>query len=160
MQFDDLVFKMLKRILNPPSQSFFLLGPRGTGKSTWLNMLFPDAEVIDLLSEATYQALLADPGLFASQLRAVQPGKWVVIDEVQRLPVLLNEVHRFIEKKQLKFVLCGSSARKLKRSGVNLLAGRALNRSMHPFVPEELSDYFDHNVVIFQCNLTTWCIKC
>ena len=134
---------MLKRILDSPSQSFFLLGPRGTGKSTWLRTLFPEAHVIDLLSEATYQDLLANAGLFASRLRAVPPGKWVVIDEVQRLPALLNEVHRFIEKKQLKFVLCGSSARKLKRAGVNLLAGRALNRSMHPFVPEELDEPLD-----------------
>ena len=134
---------MLKRILNPPSQSFFLLGPRGTGKSTWLRALFPDAHLIDLLSEATYQGLLANPASLANQLRAVHPGKWVIIDEVQRLPALLNEVHRFIEQKRLKFVLCGSSARKLKRSGVNLLAGRALNRSMHPFVPEELGEPFD-----------------
>ena len=134
---------MLKRILNPPSQSFFLLGPRGTGKSTWLRSLFPDAHLIDLLSEATYQGLLANPASLADQLRAVHPGKWVIIDEVQRLPALLNEVHRFIEQKRLKFVLCGSSARKLKRSGVNLLAGRALNRSMHPFVPEELGESFD-----------------
>ena len=134
---------MLKRILNPPSQSFFLLGPRGTGKSTWLRALFPDAHLIDLLSEATYQGLLANPASLANQLRAVHPGKWVIIDEVQRLPALLNEVHRFIEQKRLKFVLCGSSARKLKRSDVNLLAGRALNRSMHPFVPEELGESFD-----------------
>jgi len=134
---------MLKRILNPPSQSFFLLGPRGTGKSTWLRALFPDAHLIDLLSEATYQGLLANPASLANQLRAVHPGKWVIIDEVQRLPALLNEAHRFIEQKRLKFVLCGSSARKLKRSGVNLLAGRALNRSMHPFVPEELGESFD-----------------
>ena len=139
---------MLKRILEPPLQSFFLLGPRGTGKSTWLRTLFPEAYLIDLLSEATYQDLLADAGLFASRLRAVPPGKWVVIDEVQRLPSLLNEVHRFIEKKQLKFVLCGSSARKLKRTGVNLLAGRALNRSMHPFVPEELDEPLDINNVL------------
>ena len=108
-----------------------------------MRALFPDAHVIDLLSEATYQDLLANPGLFANQLRAISPDNWVVIDEVQRLPALLNEVHRFIEKKQLKFVLCGSSARKLKRGGVNLLAGRALNRSMHPFVPEELDKQLD-----------------
>jgi predicted AAA+ superfamily ATPase len=138
-----MVNKMLKRILAPPPQSFFLLGPRGTGKSTWLRALFPDAHVIDLLSEATYQDLLANTRRFANWLRAVPSGKWVVIDEVQRLPALLNEVHRFIEKKQLKFVLCGSSARKLKRAGVNLLAGRALNRSMHPFVPEELGEPLD-----------------
>lgn len=137
--------KMLKRILTPPPQSFFLLGPRGTGKSTWLRSLFPDAHVVDLLSEETYQSLLANPGLFANQLRVVPAGSWVVIDEIQRLPALLNEVHRFIEAKQLKFVLCGSSARKLRRAGVNLLAGRALNRAMHPFVPEELGNSFDVN---------------
>ncbi len=134
---------MLKRVLAPPSQSFFLLGPRGTGKITWLRNLFPDAHVVDLLSEETYQNLLANPGLFSNQLRAIPDGNWVVIDEVQRLPALLNEVHRFIETKQLKFVLCGSSARKLKRAGVNLLAGRALNRAMHPFVPAEIGNLFD-----------------
>lgn len=138
-----MVIKMLKRILEPPSQSFFLLGPRGTGKSTWLRALFPDAYVIDLLSEATYQNLLANPRLFENMMLTVRPGQWVVIDEVQRMPALLNEVHRFMENKKLKFVLCGSSARKLRRAGVNLLAGRALNRFMHPFVPEELDKQVD-----------------
>ncbi|MFH1912369.1 MAG: ATP-binding protein [Pseudomonadota bacterium] len=134
---------MLNRIFKAPEQSFFLLGPRGTGKSTWLRAHFPDAYVIDLLSEETYQRLLANPDHFASELRSVPTGQWVIVDEVQRLPNLLNEVHRFIEEKQLHFVLCGSSARKLKRGGVNLLAGRALHRSMHPFVPEELGVQFD-----------------
>jgi len=134
---------MLNRIFKAPEQSFFLLGPRGSGKSTWLRATFPDAYVIDLLSEETYQRLLANPGHFASELRSVPTGRWVIVDEVQRLPNLLNEVHRFIEEKQLHFVLCGSSARKLKRAGVNLLAGRALHRSMHPFVPEEIGDQFE-----------------
>jgi len=134
---------MLNRIFKAPEQSFFLLGPRGTGKSTWLRATFPNAYVIDLLSEETYQRLLANPGHFASELRSVKTGHWVVVDEVQRLPNLLNEVHRFIEEKRLRFVLCGSSARKLKRAGVNLLAGRALHRSMHPFVPEEIGDQFE-----------------
>lgn len=134
---------MLKRIFKAPKQSFFLLGPRGTGKSTWLRAHFPKAHVVDLLSEETYQRLLANPGHFAGELRSVPAGRWVMVDEVQRLPNLLNEVHRFMEEKKLQFVLCGSSARKLKRSGVNLLAGRALHRSMHPFVPEELGDQFD-----------------
>jgi len=135
---------LIKRLLKAPKQSFFLLGPRGSGKSTWLKGTFPDAYVIDLLSEETYQRLLAYPGLFANELRAVQDeSRWVIVDEVQRLPGLLNEVHRFIEEKRLRFVLCGSSARKLKRAGVNLLAGRALSRSMHPFVPEELGAHFD-----------------
>ncbi len=81
--------------------------------------------------------------MFGAELRALRPGSWVIIDEVQRLPNLLNEVHKAIEEQQLRFVLCGSSARKLKRSGVNLLGGRALHRSMHPFVPEELGARFD-----------------
>ena len=134
---------MLKRILNAPEQSFFLLGPRGSGKSTWLRAMFPDAHVVDLLSEETYQRLLSNPGQFAGELRAIPSGRWVIVDEVQRLPDLLYEVHRFMEEKRLLFVLCGSSARKLKRAGVNLLAGRALRRSMHPFVPEELGKQFD-----------------
>jgi len=119
------------------------MGPRGSGKSTWLRSTFPDAHVFDLLSEETYQRLLARPGSFSDELRAVPTDKWVIVDEIQRLPNLLNEVHRFSEEKHLRFVLCGSSARKLKRAGVNLLAGRALNRSMHPFVPEELDEKFD-----------------
>jgi predicted AAA+ superfamily ATPase len=134
---------MLNRIIKAPKQSFFLLGPRGSGKSTWLSATFPDAYVIDLLSEETYQRLLANPGQFADELRAVPSDRWVIVDEVQRLPNLLNEVHRFMEEKRQNFVLCGSSARKLKRAGVNLLAGRALHRSMHPFVPEEIGDGFN-----------------
>jgi len=134
---------MLKRVLKAPEQTFFLLGPRGSGKTTWLRATFSDAHVIDLLSEETYQRLLASPGQFADELRAVPAGRWVIVDEVQRLPSLLNEVHRFIEERGQNFVLCGSSARKLKRGGVNLLAGRALYRSMHPFVPEELGQQFD-----------------
>jgi len=133
----------LSRIIKAPEKSFFLMGPRGSGKSTWLRAIFPDAHVIDLLSEEKYQQLLGNPGLFANELRAVPTDRWVIVDEIQRLPGLLNEVHRFIEEKSLRIVLCGSSARKLKRSGVNLLAGRALHRSMHPFVPEELGTEFN-----------------
>jgi len=132
----------IPRLLDPPKQSFFLLGPRGSGKSAWLRTNFADAHLVDLLAEETYQRLLAQPGAFADELRAISPGSWVVIDEIQRIPNLLNEVHRFIEQAGLKFVLCGSSARKLKRAGVNLLAGRALRRAMHPFLPEELGDSF------------------
>lgn len=134
---------MYARRLSPPQLSFFLLGPRGTGKSTWLRANFQDAHVIDLLSEEHYQRLLAQPGRFADELRALEPGRWVVVDEIQRLPALLNEVHRFGEQKRLRFALCGSSVRKLTRAGVNLLAGRALPRAMHPFVPEELGEHFD-----------------
>jgi len=145
MKIDIMVIKMLPRIIASPRQSFFIFGPRGSGKSTWLRNTFPDAHYIDLLSEKTYQRLLASPGLFADELRAVDPDKWVIIDEIQRLPNLLNEVHRFIEEKRTYFIMSGSSARKLKRSGVNLLAGRALRRIMHPFVPEELGTEFNIN---------------
>lgn len=132
----------IPRLFQAPNQSFFLLGPRGVGKSTYLQTAFPDAHVIDLLSEATYHRLLANPGQLAAELRAVPVERWVVLDGIQRLPSLLNEVQRFIEERKLRFVLCGSSARKLKRAGVNLLAGRALKRAMHSFVPEEQGDRF------------------
>jgi len=110
------------RLLPRPRQSFFLFGMRGVGKSTWARVAFPDALRLDLLDEAVYQSYLRDPGLFGQELRRVPPGRWVIVDEVQRLPTLLNEVHRFIEEQRLKFALLGSSARKLKQAGTNLLA--------------------------------------
>ncbi len=130
------------RLLRLPAQSFFLLGPRGTGKSTWIRKALPAAHRIDLLDEAVYQSLLAAPALLADELRGLARGSWVVLDEVQRLPVLLQTVHRLIEERRLRFALCGSSARKLKREGTNLLAGRALRLEMHPFLPEELGEDF------------------
>jgi uncharacterized protein len=130
------------RVLRPPRGSFFLFGPRGTGKSTWLRAIFPGAHTINLLDEALYQSYLARIDLFAAELRALEPGSLVVLDEVQRLPHLLNEVHRFMEERKLRFALCGSSARKLKQSGTNLLAGRAVRPFMHPFLPEELGADF------------------
>ena len=126
-----------------PRQSFFLLGVRGVGKSTWARRSLSDAHRIDLLDESRYQDYLVDPSLFAGELRSIAPGDWVVVDEIQRLPNLLNEVHRFIEERGLRFALLGSSARKLKAAGVNLLAGRALRRMMHPLTPEELGADFD-----------------
>jgi len=131
------------RLLPPPRSSFFLFGARGTGKSTWLRRHFPQARAIDLLDERRYQRLLADPGLFHDELAALPSGSWVSVDEIQRLPALLNEVHRLIETRRLKFALTGSSARKLRRTGVNLLAGRALRRAMYPLVPAEMGGDFD-----------------
>jgi uncharacterized protein len=118
------------------------LPPRGTGKSTWARSEFPEAHAVDLLEEARYQSYLADPSLFAAELHAVRPGGWVLVDEVQRLPALLNEVHRAIEDRRLRFALTGSSARKLRHGGVNLLGGRARQLTMFPFVPEELGHDF------------------
>ncbi len=133
----------LPRLLRAPGQSFFLFGPRGTGKSTWVRETFPAAKRFDLLDTALYQAWLSRPGLLADELRGLPRGTTVCIDEIQRIPELLNEVHRFIEEGGLRFVLCGSSARKLKQQGTNLLAGRALRRDIHPFVPQELGAEFE-----------------
>jgi predicted AAA+ superfamily ATPase len=126
----------------PPAGSFFLLGPRGTGKSTWVDAILPRALKVDLLKESTYAELLGH----ADRLEAMADahgGGVVVIDEVQKLPSLLDEVHRLIEKRGLRFVLTGSSTRKLKRSGANLLAGRARTLTMHPFTASELGKQFD-----------------
>lgn len=131
------------RLIQPPAQSFFLFGMRGVGKSTWVRAHFPDATTFDLLDERLFQDLLAEPGLFAQSIEHLGPGDWVVVDEVQRLPALLNEVHRAIEAKRLRFALLGSSARKLKAAGVNLLAGRALKRTMFPLSAAELGGDFD-----------------
>lgn len=140
--------KFYPRLLEAPKQSFFLLGPRGTGKSTWAKRQFPGAYHINLLDEKVYQQHLSDAGLFSRELETLPNGSWVLLDEVQRLPNLLNEVHRYIEDKKLRFVLCGSSARKLKTAGTNLLAGRALKRALYPFVPEELGKDFDLEEVL------------
>ncbi len=131
------------RLYRLPESSFFLFGLRGVGKSTWIRSQLPDASRFDLLDEALYQQLLADPAQFADALRPLEPESWVVLDEVQRLPGLLNEVHRFIEERRLRFALLGSSARKLRAAGVNLLAGRALWREMFPLTPEELGGDLD-----------------
>jgi predicted AAA+ superfamily ATPase len=136
------------RLLTPPKQSFFLFGMRGVGKSTWAKRAFPDGLRIDLLDEGLFQSYLRDPRLFGAELLRARPGQWVIVDEVQRLPALLNEVHRLIEERKLRFVLLGSSARKLKQPGTNLLAGRALRRVMLPLLPAELGVDFDLSEVL------------
>jgi len=132
-----------RRIVTAPKGSFFLFGVRGVGKSTWTRQAFPDAHVVDLLDESRYQALVANPGEFALELGALPRQRPVVVDEVQRVPALLNLVHRSIEVDRRRFVLLGSSARRLKTSTTNLLAGRATVRTMYPLVPAELGDDFD-----------------
>ncbi|MCC7517944.1 MAG: ATP-binding protein [Verrucomicrobiae bacterium] len=134
---------LFPRALRLPRESFFLLGPRGTGKSTWLRTVRTDARWVDLLREEVFQRLLVAPERFADELRPLPRGSWVIVDEIQRLPSLLHEVHRVIEEQGLRFCLCGSSARKLRRAGVNLLGGRALKRAMHPLLPEEMGAAFD-----------------
>jgi predicted AAA+ superfamily ATPase len=101
---------MLPRILTAPQQSFFLLGPRGSGKSTWLQAIFPEAHVFDLLAEETYQRLLAHPGLFAAELRALTANQWVIIDEVQRLPNPILSGTRFVGEAYCSSPLVGEGA--------------------------------------------------
>ena len=131
------------RLLELPKKSFFLFGARGTGKSTWLRQHIPDGYVIDLLDEGKFQDLLAKPRLFAEEISGVKRDRCIVVDEAQRLPNLLNEVHRLIEKEGRQFALCGSSARKLRTSRVNLLAGRATRRFMFPLLPQEMGRDFN-----------------
>jgi predicted AAA+ superfamily ATPase len=127
------------------NRSFFLFGPRGTGKSTWLRTVLPGARWYDLLHTDVYVGLLADPSAFRREVEALPSGAWVVVDEVQRVPALLNEVHALIARdpSRWKFALCGSSARKLKRADANLLAGRAVNRQFYPLTWSELAGSAD-----------------
>lgn len=134
--------KKYQRLLNPPKANFFLFGMRGVGKSSWAENYFPEAKRINLLDEALYQLYLTKPQSFFEDLQEQKPNTWVIVDEIQRLPNLLNEVHRLIEEHKLKFALLGSSARKLRRVGTNLLGGRALKKTLHPFLPEELKQDF------------------
>ncbi len=131
------------RLLAAPRGSFFLFGVRGAGKSTWARQTLPDAYVIDLLDEPRYQRLLANPGLLWLELQDRPRQQIVVLDEVQRVPALLNEVHRAIELHGRRFVLLGSSARRLRTASTNLLAGRATVKTMFPLVPAELGNDFD-----------------
>src|SRR3990172_538755 len=131
-----------RRLLVPAPGSFFLLGVRGVGKSTWAREQFTDAHVVDLLDESRYQALAADPGLLAAELRALPGRRVVVLDEVQRVPALLNEVHRAIEATGRRFVLLGSSARRFKTAATNPPPGRAALETLRPLVPAELDEDF------------------
>jgi uncharacterized protein len=136
---------MYSRIIKyPDNKSFFLFGPRGTGKTTWVKKTFPNAVYIDLLESRLFNDLLADPQRLENFI-PINFKDWIIIDEVQKIPELLNEVHRLIEKYKYKFILTGSSARKLRQKGYNLLAGRALNLLMYPLTVLELGEDFKLN---------------
>lgn len=133
----------LTRVLAVPDHSFFLFGARGTGKSTWLRQALPGAKYFDLLETSLQLELTADPGRLEALVGNAAAGQWIVLDEVQKIPRLLDEVHRLLEGKGWRFALCGSSARQLKRGGADLLAGRALTLHMEPFSFAELGAAFD-----------------
>ena len=140
--------KTLQRILKSSEHSFFLFGPRGTGKSTWLKQQYKDSIYIDLLKTDVYLDLARHPDRLEGIVFAGNGKGPVIIDEVQRVPELLNEVHRLIESQNIPFGLCGSSARKLKRGGGNLLAGRALPVYMEGFCFAELPSRYDDHAAI------------
>lgn len=137
-------FKYIKRFFTEPNDSYFLFGPRGTGKSTLTENNHPDALFFDLRLPETRYKLLANPDFLKEVVLAQPQGKTIVIDEIQKIPQLLSIVHFLIEKKQKwQFILTGSSARKLKREGVDLLGGRALKKVIHPFMAAELKSLFN-----------------
>ena len=134
----------MQRFFDYSSGSYFLFGPRGTGKSTWLRAKYPDAAWIDLLDGEAERNYYTRPERLREFIQAHAEQRTIVIDEIQRVPQLLPVVHQQIEtEKSIRFVLTGSNARKLRRAGVDLLAGRAVLCSMHPFMAAELGERFD-----------------
>ena len=143
---------MIHRLLDlPKKQSFFLFGVRGCGKTTLLQKTFSkkDSLFIDLLDSETFNDFLLDPSRFVSLINSEKnKKKRVIIDEIQRIPPLLNDIHSEIQKTKRQFILTGSSSRKLKQTGVNLLAGRAWIYNLYPFTSFELDKKFSLKKVL------------
>lgn len=137
--------RYIDRRLNLPEllekKSLFLLGPRQTGKTSLIRHTLKNVKVYDLLDTSLFLTLSRNPSRLAQEL--TDKDRFVVIDEIQRLPILLNEVHRLIEDRGIRFLLTGSSARKLRSRGVNLLGGRARTKYLHPLTSRELGKHFD-----------------
>lgn len=134
----------IKRLFQAPDQSFFLFGPRGTGKSTQLKEVYPDALWLDLLKPQVLRQYMSYPEKLNDLINGNPHKKTIVIDEIQKAPALLTVVHQLIEEKRgLQFILTGSSSRKLKQTGADLLGGRALKCTLHPFMATELGEFFD-----------------
>ncbi len=137
---------MYPRLLTLPKKSFFLFGPRGTGKSVWLQQYLSHAALsINLLKSSEYLKYKRNPSLFRQEVLALKSKKvWIIIDEIQKLPELLDEVHNLLFESQnsYRFALSGSSARQLKRSQANMLAGRALSKKMFPLSKLEIGKDF------------------
>lgn len=139
------MFQRLLRLPPPGKETFFLWGPRQTGKTTLLREAYPDARWLDLLKADSFRRYSARPELLRGELEADPPGpgRQVVIDEVQKVPALLDEVHWLIENRGVRFALCGSSTRRLRRGGANLLGGRALRYELHGLTAREAARDFD-----------------
>jgi len=128
-------------LLDLSSESCFLWGARQTGKSTLLRLTFADARYIDLLKSDEFERFNRRPALLREELSLLPEGELVIIDEIQKLPVLLDEIHWLMTNRNLRFIMSGSSARKLVRSGANLLGGRALRKRLYPLVSAEIPDF-------------------
>lgn len=138
------VVTMLSRKINlsdVENDSVFLWGARQTGKSTLLKMIFPDTFYVDLLKSDEFERYNRRPSLLREELNLLPENELVIIDEIQKIPSLLDEVHWLITNRNLRFVLSGSSARKMRRSGANLLGGRAVRKYLYPFVSSEIPDF-------------------
>lgn len=134
---------------NELEDSIFLFGARQTGKSTFLRQRFPESTYIDLLNTTLKQRFARRPALLYEMLSDASEDTIVIIDEIPEVPELLNEVHRLISEKRLRFILCGSSARKLKRKGYNTLGGRACPVFLYPFVSAEIPDFDLHHAICY-----------
>ena len=133
----------IDRFFKSSPQSYFLFGPRGTGKSTWINAHYSKPLLIDLLAPDVYRRYNASPERLRDIVEAQKEIHTIIIDEIQKVPQLLDLVHQLMEQhRDWQFILTGSSSRKLKRSGVDLLAGRAVLKTMHPFMAAELGHRF------------------
>ena len=141
---------MYNRILSLPlagPHSIFLVGPKGTGKTAWIKEKLPDCLYIDLEGFGIYGPLLAQPSRLESLIPPDYKG-WVVIDEVQRVPPLLDEVERLIKERGIRFLLTASSAQSLRKQGTNLLLGKVLTYAMHPLTIQEIDKSFQPATVL------------
>lgn len=141
---------MYTRSILPSKRSYFLLGPRGTGKTTWLRDTYSQAIWYDLLKPSEYLRLSRQPEVFRQEIEALPKNSTIVVDEVQKLPLLLDDVQYFLAqtRKGHHFILTGSSARKLKRQGNNLLAGRASHRMLFPLILDEYQDFRNFDEIL------------
>jgi len=143
---------MVHRIISLPKQSFFLFGPRQTGKSTLIKSSYTkDIWAVDLLLTDNFLRYSKEPASFGKEALAAVKNrkiKTIFIDEIQRVPILLNEIQHLMQESKCQFIMTGSSARKLRRGGANLLGGRAVERFLYPFIYAEIKDRFDLDDVL------------
>ncbi len=137
------MFKRIQVLKSLGNESCFLWGPRQVGKTTFLKESFPHSKYFDLMDAKTFQAMSIHPALMAEEILAAPDAQKrpIIVDEIQKIPLLLDEVQRLIVNHQITFILCGSSARKLKRGGANLLGGRALRYELFPLVSQEIPNF-------------------